>query len=75
MAVVTMRALPPDVVGSCSAIGPSSRTEVTRTVSATVAPATRCAGVSTAIEQACAEAGTSAPPSSPDCPIHRWDYA
>lgn len=22
-----------------------------------------------------AEAGTSAPPSSPDCPIHRWDYA
>lgn len=22
-----------------------------------------------------AEAGTTAPPSSPDCPIHRWDYA
>ena len=26
-------------------------------------------------EDGAAAAGTTAPPSSPDCPIHRWDYA
>lgn len=26
-------------------------------------------------EDGAAAAGTPAPPSSPDCPIHRWDYA
>ena len=42
---------------------------------ATAASGAQCVCPPPPREDGGAEAGTSAPPSSPDCPIHRWDYA
>ena len=42
---------------------------------ATAASGAQCVCPPPPREDGAAETGTSAPPSSPDCPIHRWDYA
>ncbi|WP_238693660.1 hypothetical protein [Micrococcus sp. HSID17245] len=42
---------------------------------ATAASGAQCLCPPPPREAGAAEAGTTAPPSSPDCPIHRWDYA
>lgn len=42
---------------------------------ATAASGAQCVCPPPPREDGAAETGTTAPPSSPDCPIHRWDYA